>query len=213
MMDVISTPFLYDIANIFEGIPEAGKCFTMLRHPVERAIALYHLYQIDENNPNTAKYRGLTIDQYSESVEENNWMVRFLANKRGGSLTWHDLEAAKEGMDSLYIFPRTNKVFDDTIIPFACQVFGRKCLVGLLDKVEESLQRYEHFFGWDSRVANAEKKEVCIHDYLANGDKRNSHPTYVGTNAWEVLRKKNEYDVLLYEYARGLYGQQSTIYQ
>mmetsp|Transcript_9229 Transcript_9229/g.19204 ORF Transcript_9229/g.19204 Transcript_9229/m.19204 type:complete len:1272 (+) Transcript_9229:90-3905(+) len=188
MMDVISTPFLYDIANIFEGIPEAGKCFTMLRHPVERAIALYHLYQIDENNPNTAKYRGLTIDQYSESVEENNWMVRFLANKRGGSLTWHDLEAAKE-------------------------VFGRKCLVGLLDKVEESLQRYEHFFGWDSRVANAEKKEVCIHDYLANGDKRNSHPTYVGTNAWEVLRKKNEYDVLLYEYARGLYGQQSTIYQ
>lgn len=62
-------------------------------------------------------------------------------------------------------------------------------------------------------MANAEKKEVCIHDYLANGDKRNSHPTYTGTNAWEVLRKKNEYDVLLYEYARGLYGQQSALYQ
>ncbi len=104
MMDAISTPFLYDIANIFEGISEAGKCFTMLRHPVDRAVALYHLYQVDDNNPNTVKYRGLTIDQFSEKVEENNWMVRFLTNKRGGSLTWHDLEAAKEGMNFMTYF-------------------------------------------------------------------------------------------------------------
>ncbi len=102
---------------------------------------------------------------------------------------------------------------DDIMFPFARQVFGRKCLVGLLDKIEESLQRYEGFFRWDSRVANAEKKDICVRDYLANGDKRNGHPTYEGTNAWEVLRKKNEYDVLLYEYARGLYVQQSAIYQ
>ena len=37
------------------------------------------------------------MDDYAEKVEENNWMVRFLANKRSGSLTWKDLEAAKDG--------------------------------------------------------------------------------------------------------------------
>lgn len=98
MADVISTPFLYETADIFRGIPESAKCFTLLRHPVDRAVALYHLYQMDDNgNPSTAQYRGMTIDQYAESAAENNWMVRFLTSKRAGTLTWHDLEAAKEG--------------------------------------------------------------------------------------------------------------------
>ena len=97
MADVISTPFIYETAEIFQGIPESGKCFTLLRHPVDRAVSLYHLYQRDENNPSAAQYRGLTIDEYAEKVAENNWMVRFLTSKRAGSLSWHDLEAAKEG--------------------------------------------------------------------------------------------------------------------
>lgn len=59
---------------------------------------MYHHYQIDESgNPNTVQYKGMNIDDFAENVAENNWMVRFLANKRGGSLTWQDLESAKEG--------------------------------------------------------------------------------------------------------------------
>ena len=96
--DVVVTPFLFETAEIFDGIHESGKCFTLLRHPVDRAISLYHHYQIDPSgNPNTAQYKGITIDEFSEKVAENNWMVRFLANKRSGSLTWQDLETAKEG--------------------------------------------------------------------------------------------------------------------
>ena len=102
LADIISTPFLFETADIFRDIPEAGKCFTLLRHPVDRAISLYHHYQIDESgNPNTAQYRGMTIDDYADQAAENNWMVRFLANKRSGSLNWHDLEVAKEGWFSL----------------------------------------------------------------------------------------------------------------
>lgn len=98
LAEVIATPFLFETADIFKGVPETGKCFTLLRHPVDRAISLYHHYQLDESgNPNTSQYRGMTIDQFADEVQENNWMVRFLANKRSGSLTWRDLEAAKEG--------------------------------------------------------------------------------------------------------------------
>jgi len=189
LADIISTPFLFETADIFRDIPEAGKCFTLLRHPVDRAISLYHHYQIDESgNPNTAQYRGMTIDDYADQAAENNWMVRFLANKRSGSLNWHDLEVAKE-------------------------VFGRKCLIGLVDKAEESLRRYERFFQWDKKVPNSEAKDTCLQQYLANGDTRKEHPTYEGTAAWETLRKKNEYDCLLYEFAEKLYTQQSTIYE
>eukprot|EP00581_Thalassiosira_minuscula_P010982 CAMPEP_0183714590 /NCGR_PEP_ID=MMETSP0737-20130205/9068_1 /TAXON_ID=385413 /ORGANISM="Thalassiosira miniscula, Strain CCMP1093" /LENGTH=1419 /DNA_ID=CAMNT_0025943545 /DNA_START=24 /DNA_END=4283 /DNA_ORIENTATION=- len=189
LADVVSTPFLFETADIFKDIDQSGKCFTLLRHPVDRAISLYHHYQIEESgNPNIAHYKGMSIDEFADEVAENNWMVRFLANKRGGALNWHDLEVAKE-------------------------VFGRKCLVGLVDKAEESIKRYERFFGWDKKVHYADTKETCINQYLNNGDKRQEHPTYEGTDAWETLRKKNEYDVLLYEFAEKLYTQQASMYE
>ncbi|KAL7545348.1 hypothetical protein ACHAWF_008700 [Thalassiosira exigua] len=80
MVDAISTPFLFETAEVFKGIPnETGKCFSLLRHPVDRAISMYHNYQIDQSaNPNTAKYRGMNIDEFADAVEENNWMVRTL---------------------------------------------------------------------------------------------------------------------------------------
>ena len=113
--------------------------------------------------------------------------MRFLSNKRSGPLSWHDLENAKE-------------------------VFGRKCLVGLLDEAEESLKRFERFFHWQERVSDPAIKDRCISQYLTNGDRRKEHPTYEGTQAWETLRKKNEYDVLLFEYAKNLFTQQSAVY-
>lgn len=61
--------------------------------------------------------------------------------------------------------------------------------------------------------SNSDAKNKCVRQYLDNGDKRKEHPKYEGTAAWEVLRKKNEYDVLLYQFAEQLYTQQSTIYE
>jgi len=191
-VNVISTPFLFETAaDIFKDTDKTGKCFTLLRHPVDRAVSLYHHYQIDESgNPNTSHYKGMTIDEYAQNVAENNWLVRFLANKRGGALTWEDLEIAKD-------------------------VFGKKCLVGLVDEIGESISRYERFFGWSKAIpeSSQDRKNKCIQDALDNGDKRQDHPTYEGTAAWETLRKKNEYDEILYEYAKNLFAQQSTVYE
>jgi hypothetical protein len=66
LVDAISTPFLFETANIFKGIHETGKCFTLLRHPVDRAISMYHHYKIVENgNSIAAQYGGLTIDEFA----------------------------------------------------------------------------------------------------------------------------------------------------
>ena len=77
----------------------------------------------------TQQYFDMTIDEFAEAVAENNWMVRFQTGKRSGTVSWHDLETAKE-------------------------VFGRKCLVGLADRAEESFRRYKQFFRWDQNVPN-----------------------------------------------------------
>lgn len=189
MRFVLSTPFLFETAAVFRNVTATGRCFTLLRHPIHRMFSLYHHYQINESsNPNTARYRGMSIDTFAEEVAENNWMVRFLANKRAGSLTWHDLELAK-------------------------QILEQKCLVGLLEKAEESMKRYERLFQWNEEVSNSNEKDKCVCRALTNGNKQNEHPTYKGTAAWETLRKKNEYDCLLYEFAEKLYLQQSPLYE
>lgn len=98
LADVISSPFIYETTAIFNELPTSGKCFTLLRHPVDRAVSQYHFYQKEDGaNANNKQYWGMTIDEFAEAVPENNWMVRFLTGKRSGTLSWHDLEAAKEG--------------------------------------------------------------------------------------------------------------------
>lgn len=77
----------------------------------------------------------MTIDEFAEAVAENNWMVRFQTGKRSGTVSWHDLETAKE-------------------------VFGRKCLVGLADRAEESFRRYKQFFRWDQNVPKMPRDNI-----------------------------------------------------
>lgn len=208
LADAISSPFIYESTSLFKNIPQAGKCFTLLRHPVARAVSQYHFYQKDSVAPSNKQYQGMTIDEFAEAVAENNWMVRFLTGKRSGTLSWHDLEAAKEGT-----FVVKSALSCMNILMMLRLVFGRKCLVGLSDKAEESVKRYERFFRWNERVSNEAHKETCLKTTLSKHDKRQDHPTYEGSDAWEVLRKKNEYDVLLFEYETNLFSQQSVLYE
>ena len=70
LVDVISTSFLFETANIFKGIHETGKCFTLVRHPVDRAISMYHQFKIAENgNPSAAQYGGMTIDEFAGTFD------------------------------------------------------------------------------------------------------------------------------------------------
>ena len=92
-------------------------------------------------------------------------------------------------------------------------MLDRKCLVGLEEKVEESMQRYEKYFHWHEGVSSSETKEGCLRQFLDDErEQRKEHPTYIkGSKAWEALRKNNEYDMHLYEYAQHLYQQQQMM--
>ncbi|KAL7485081.1 hypothetical protein ACHAW6_010682, partial [Cyclotella cf. meneghiniana] len=192
LADVISSSFLFETTALFQSLPESGRCFTMLKHPVARAISLYHRFQKnDEMHAKPAQYQGFTIEEFAKAQTENNWMVRFLTGKRSGALSFNDLEVAK-------------------------QVLGGKCIIGLSDEVEQSILRFDHFFQWTKRSSDSPqvkaRRESCLSKTLSNHAVRNI-PTYEGTNAWEVLKKKNTYDILLYEFAKKVYSQQSVLFR
>jgi hypothetical protein len=134
-----------------------------------------------------------TIEEYALStIAENNWMTRQLANNPTGEL-------------------------DDGDLAIANEVLRRKFFIGLIDKMEESMDRFERFFRWTYKV-NPTSQEACRDRLLTGegGSNRNvnatkkAHPKE-GTRGWELLAEKNRYDLQLYEYARELFDVQEKL--
>lgn len=72
--DVIRTSYLYETASGFIGTPKYGKCFALLRHPIERAISVFQKLKTSSNNP---VFQNMNIEEYAKSnFCEENWMTR-----------------------------------------------------------------------------------------------------------------------------------------
>ena len=185
LADVIMTPFIHDAASLFHDTKVKGKCHTFIRHPIHRAVAMF--YFLHSNASQDSPFNNMTIEEYATGPYcEENWMVRFLTNEMTGTLQWHHLDLAKE-------------------------ILGRKCLIGLVNKFEESLKRFELYFGWD-KLVEEEDKNQCEEHLIAHGDNVHLHPKYKeGSDVWEMLKKKNGYDLMLYEYAEEIFEKQ-TLY-
>ena len=108
-------------------------------------------------------------------------MVRSLTNKMVGPLSSDDILVAKE-------------------------ILRRKCIIGLLDRMEESIIRFHSYFGFGDEAALG-----CARRQFAAGSGRNSH-SHPKLNrdgeTWKILEQKNEFDLILYEYARQLFEDQ-----
>ena len=120
LSDEIFTSYLYDASRDIFSSKIKGKCFALLRHPIERSISL-HNYRKD-NDP---YYKTMTMDAYlNHGLKENNWMTRFLSDKETGEVYEYDLDVAKK-------------------------VLKEKCLIGFLYNLEESMKRFEKYFHWN----------------------------------------------------------------
>ena len=72
--DVIRTSHLYETASMFINTPKYGKCFALLRHPIERAIAVFQKLKTSSTNP---VFQNMNIEEYAKSNYcEENWMTR-----------------------------------------------------------------------------------------------------------------------------------------
>mmetsp|Transcript_24300 Transcript_24300/g.50417 ORF Transcript_24300/g.50417 Transcript_24300/m.50417 type:complete len:595 (-) Transcript_24300:133-1917(-) len=199
--NVVLTSWFYKTAEVFKhdgeteneedgngGAFRRGRCFTMLRHPIHRAISMfYYLKDATWEHTFSEVYKNMTIEEWAQSqYAEDNWMVRFLTNEMSGTLYDRHFELAKEVLES-------------------------KCLVGIMDEFQASAERFEKYFNWkktrfDGGPVKIEDRRVCKERVMSKPDNVHSHPTFEeGGEVWNLLLKKNEFDVQLYEHARFLY--------
>jgi hypothetical protein len=174
LVNILYSPLFYPVAEKIFDANNTGRMFTLVRHPVSRAIAVYL------TTPNPA---GISIDQYIHSGQlQNNYLTRVLINKLQGDLVKEDLEIA---LDTL----------------------RRKFIIGLSDRLSDSLERFRHFFGWPDYDAT---KAGCLDTALSlNDELMNQTISVEGDNLWNAVLLQNYFDAQVYEYAKVLYDEQS----
>mmetsp|Transcript_20777 Transcript_20777/g.30755 ORF Transcript_20777/g.30755 Transcript_20777/m.30755 type:complete len:624 (+) Transcript_20777:99-1970(+) len=183
LAELVVSPRLQEAAGLF-GPSKQGRAFTLIRHPVERAVSMFFFLK-KHKVPAVA---SLELEDYCRSQHvENNWMVRILSGSMTGEVGDDHLEIAKK-------------------------VLREKVIIGLLEQKEESLRRFEHHFGW-RYTENNQKQTSCrtrilVGDYRSNESAK--HKIKEGSQAWSLLMWQNRLDMKLYKYAKALYLQQGT---
>lgn len=194
LADMIFTPLLHESAQLFnyksKNQPRRGQIFCVMRHPLERAVSLYHYLQKAIWEPTyDVRIKSInTVEDYAISeFAENNWMTRFLANKMAGVVERTDVDIAKE-------------------------ILRRKVLIGLVNDVEGSVARFNKYFGYNDNSLPPKELQDCMDTFLKSGSNKNVHTLIEeGGMAWRILRANNLFDLELYEYALQLYEEQGKL--
>jgi hypothetical protein len=192
LADVVVSTLLYQSSSLFSP-QHKGRLFTIIRHPVERAVSLFHYVQDTQwrrRQTFQKELSELTIDEYFESgLAENNWMTRYLINEpTKGELIKADVDMAKE-------------------------ILRKKCLVGLLSNKGESFARFERYFGFP--LKDDEQKD-CHEKKLqwAWPLKHRHEEVEENTPLWDLIMTHNVYDMELYHYASEvLFNEQAKIFK
>jgi hypothetical protein len=183
LANLVVSPRLQDAASLF-GPAKKGRTFALLRHPVERAVSMFFFLKKHK----VAAVASMELDDYCKSPHvENNWMVRILSDKMTGDVGDDDLEMAKK-------------------------LLKEKMIIGLLEQKEESMRRFEFYFGW-RYTENPQRQESCrtrilVGDYRTNESAKSKIKE--GSQAWSLLMWQNKLDMKLYKYAKALFLQQGT---
>lgn len=189
LADVVVSPFVYETNDLFTSTAK-GRMFTVFRHPVDRAISMFYYIQVADWEPTyRPDLKEWTLSQYAQSgIIENNWMTRQLSDQISGELTEDNLKVAMETV-------RT------------------KILVGLMTKLEPSMERFEKFFRWKFQV-NPIPQESCRKQMVSGGSNSNKknkrEMPKPGDEAWELLAHQNLFDLQLYQYIETLYKDQAA---
>ena len=188
MSDIIFSPLLHESVQLFNNTNHRGRTIGLFRHPVERAVSLFHYLKQASWEPTfSEKLKKIeTVEDYAISeFAENNWMVRFLTNEMFGVVTRKHLEISKE-------------------------ILRRKVVVGLTLDMEGSFDRFIKYLGWGENLT--EPQSVCLKQYLSGGSNRNKHLVEEDTMGWKVLRANNVLDLELYDYVLQLYEEQGKVF-
>mmetsp|Transcript_22883 Transcript_22883/g.33240 ORF Transcript_22883/g.33240 Transcript_22883/m.33240 type:complete len:338 (+) Transcript_22883:96-1109(+) len=189
LADVVFSPYPQTVTYMFTPSHQA-RFFALFRHPVERAVSLFYYHQVATWERNDYTYRpelvGMTIEEWltksSTAAEMKNPYMRSLLHKQ--RFNDDDLEKAKD-------------------------ILRTKFLVGLTTKMEESVDRFDKYFGWYDN----EKRSECKRKAIQKGVNKNPHDALKeDSKAWDILAEMNKWDLQLYEFIVQLYEEQGELF-
>mmetsp|Transcript_27351 Transcript_27351/g.42973 ORF Transcript_27351/g.42973 Transcript_27351/m.42973 type:complete len:579 (+) Transcript_27351:218-1954(+) len=204
LADVIISPYLHNIASLVFTAQNPGRLFALFRHPVDRALSMYHYLSKASWDPMySPEVKDMTIEEFARSgYIENNWMTRFLVGKPKGKLSHLDMLLAKK-------------------------IVKYKVLVGLFDELDTSMARFQRYFGWKDPKKTRANTAKCRSKAISRGDKHLAHPSsikdgeafaslqsnnpngaqevIVGNQAWKAIERQNVFDLELYAFAQRVY--------
>lgn len=208
LVQVISTPYIAEAAQLFADKTRSGRIFVLLRHPVEQAHSNFLFRKtLPEGHPERLP-EELSLSQYVESdLLPTNSLTRALLN-----VTEND-----------------GVVLTDLHILGAQKILEEQVLVGLLDSFDESVHMFAKYFGWGDTPATSITNTapsstastsinqgtmnidpVCIANFETSRDNRDAHEQLPDdtTLEWKTIADRNYADIQLYIFARSLYERQ-----
>lgn len=173
LADVIISQHVHEIVELFSP-QRRGKAFALFRHPMDVAMSMY-------KSSDAAAIMSIEEFYSSSDNVDNNWMVRFLTNKMGGSLTEVDLNQAME-------------------------ILRRKFVIGMVDQIRESVKRFTMYFGWSTSEIPQTQVRAC----LSQVTQRTGTVEKIeeGSPLWNLILTHNQWDMMLFRYAQRLFMEQ-----
>ena len=125
---------------------------------------------------------------------EDNIFTRTLANKNGNH----------------------NYILGANDVSIAKEILSRKFVIGLYESLEDSLRRFETFFGWNHGTDSVNSShDSCRREVVTRARRSHYNINAVvppdGSPAHMALAKKNVLDLELYDFARFLYDYQGRV--
>ena len=172
LADVILAPNLNLVTDnlLSSKLGRAAKAFAVFRHPIERAVSIFHYLAIADWEPTyDPSLANMTIEEWTVSGRSpNNMMTRTLCGMtKGDRLSEDHLEFAKN-------------------------LIQRKFVVGLTTEMKLSWKRFRYYFGWTN--STYKHSETCLARLVKSGANSNRHSKVEkGSKEWEALAVINKW--------------------
>lgn len=186
MVDVVISNYFLGGSALFNE-RHYGRVFTIMRHPIELAVSLFHYRKIASWERSFREdFENMTFTDYIESDGYiGNWMTRQLT----GTMPW--VELTEQHLER------------------AKALMQKKVFVGIQDQMAESIRQMRSHFGWK------ENAPFCAHNLLNDKINSNEHPRIPGGrggSTWNIVAEKDKWDLQLYHMALYQFAEQRKRY-
>ena len=184
----LSTPHIHLATELLFSPTSKGRLFTILRNPIDRFLSIYHHIHANWESTHVNSSSATSLQHWMQMNYEfeDNSLTRYLSNE--------------------FIEPLTR----ENNLEIAKKVLKNYCLIGLLERKEETWARLESYFGWKTQ---GQWTEDCKERYLEWGwANKHSHASIdPDSRVYELLLERNKMDMDLYQFAVELFQEQSSL--